>query len=193
MLVAALAMVLAGCDSDGGTDGGEPTISTAAKAPVSEFTVACPEFTDPQTDPDDDKLPALSLECLGSEGEPVTMSGSPPRPTVINLWASWCSPCREEMPILEEFATAAADKVDLLGVASSDNRTSSTAFAVEYSMSFPSVLDPKAKVMADQGLQGLPGTLFMDEDGVIVYKHVGVYKSLDELKQDVADHLGVTV
>lgn len=193
MLVAALAIVLAGCDSDGGTDGGDTTISTAAKAPESDFTVPCPELTDPQADPDDDKLPALSLECLGSEGEPVTMSGSPPRPTVINLWASWCGPCRDEMPILDEFAAAGQGKVDLLGIATSDNRTAATAFAVEYSMSFPSVLDPKSKILADQGMQGLPGTIFMDEDGVIVYRHVGVYKSIDELKNDVAEHLGVTV
>lgn len=193
MLAVTSVLVLAGCGPDSGPGGADGSISTAPTAPESNFTITCPEFTDPQTDPADGKLPPVSLECLGSAGEPVTMSGSPQRPTVINLWASWCGPCREEMPILQEFADAAADKVDLVGIATSDNRTAATSFAVEYDLGFPSVLDPKAKVLADQGLQGLPGTLFMDEDGVIVHRHPGVYQSLDELKQDVAEHLGVTV
>ena len=135
----------------------------------------------------------MSLECLGSQGDPVGISGTPPRPTVVNLWASWCGPCRDEMPVLDEFAAAASGRVDLLGVATSDNRSAATAFSVEFALSFPSVLDPRAKILADQGLQGLPATLLMDQNGVIVYRHIGVYDTLDELKQDVAQHLKVAL
>lgn len=184
-------LLLAGCTPSG--DEGGASISTAPKAPKSDFVIACPEYTDPQVKPDAGKLPALSLECLGSEGDPVSVSGTPPRPVVVNLWASWCPPCREEMPFIDQLAKAGAGAVDVLGVATSDTRDAATAFAVEYAMTFPSVLDPKNQILASQGIQGLPATLFLDAKGVVVDAHVGPYKSYDDLEADVAKHLKVSL
>lgn len=185
-------LLLSACTA-GSDDAAEGTISTAPDAPVSDFTVTCPEWSDPQTKPDDGKLPPLSLECLGSEGKPVAVSGKPPRPTVVNIWASWCPPCREEMPIIEQLAQAGVGKVDVLGVASSDGREAATAFAAEKQLSFPSVLDRKGQVAASQGAPGLPDTLFVDAGGKVVYLHPGPYHSLADLKADVQEHLKVTL
>lgn len=184
-------MLLAACTSSEAD--GEPEISTAPKAPVSEFTVTCPAFSDPVTAPDKDALPALSLECLGSEGDPVSLSGKPERPTVINIWASWCGPCLEEMPLLDQLAQVGAGQVDVLGVVTNDNRSAATSYAVEMDITFPSVLDPKGKLVAAEAFPGVPDTILLNADGTVAFRHIGPYKSLDDLKADVAEHLGVTL
>ena len=190
---AASIAVLAGCSSSGPADRESSSVPTAAKAPVSDFTVACPAFDSASASKAKNPLPAVSLECLGSEGDPVTLNGTPTGPTVINLWASWCAPCRTEMPLIEQLATQGQGKVNVLGIATGDARSASTSFAVEFGMTFPSVLDPKNKVVGSQGLQGLPATLFVDASGDIVYVRKLPYKSYDELQADVAQYLKVAV
>ncbi|WP_228389247.1 TlpA family protein disulfide reductase [Cumulibacter manganitolerans] len=189
--------VLAGCGAEGAGGGAPASVPPAAKAPPSEFTVGCPAFGAPAAKgaggAKNGALPAVSLECLGSEGDPITLNGTPPGPTVINLWASWCAPCRAEMPIIEKLAQQGHGTVQVLGIATGDARSAATAFAVEFGMTFPSVLDPKNKVVGAQGLQGLPATLFVDGSGDVVYVHPLPYKSYDELASDVAEHLKVTL
>lgn len=191
-LTAAAGLVLLGACTSAESDSGEQP-STAAKAPESEFTVGCPQFTDPRAGDEQDRLPALSLECLGSEGDPVAISGKPAVPTVVNLWASWCGPCIDEMPLLDELSQQSGGKVAVLGIVTSDNRSAATSFAVDMGLTFPSVLDPKGQVVSAEGLVGLPVTMMVDTDGKITYRHIGPYKTIDDLRQDVAEHLGVAV
>lgn len=167
--------------------------STAAKAPKSDFTVPCPAFGEPATVSEDDALPALSLECLGSEGDPVALDGAPARPTVINIWASWCGPCLEEMPLLNQLAQQGAGQLDVLGVVTNDNRSAATAYAVDMGLTFPSVLDPKGGLVAAEAFPGVPDTILVDADGAVAFRHIGPYKTYDELTADVAEHLGVTL
>jgi cytochrome c biogenesis protein CcmG, thiol:disulfide interchange protein DsbE len=191
LTAAAGLVLLAACTSPAAE--GEPTISTAAQAPTSEFTVACPTFSDPVTTPGQDNLPAVSLECLGSEGDPVGLSGQPQRPTVINIWASWCGPCLDEMPLLDQLAQQGAGQVDVLGIVTNDNRSAATSYAMEMGLSFPSVLDPKGQVVDAEGFPGVPASILLDADGTIAFRHIGPYKTLDDLKKDVAEHLGVNL
>lgn len=121
------------------------------------------------------------------------MSGTPARPTVINMWASWCEPCRAEMPYLNQLAEDGKGAVDVLGIASGNAREQATSYAVEFGLVFPSVLDPKSQVATSQGVPGLPGTVFMNAKGVVVKVHIGPYKSYDDLKKDVTEHLKVTL
>ena len=168
-------------------------VSPAQRAPKSDFTVACPTFADPVAAGEQDVLPALSLECLGSEGEPVSLNGKPQRPTVINIWASWCGPCLEEMPLLNQLAQDGAGRLDVLGVVTNDNRAAATSYAVDMGLTFPSVLDPRGKVVAAEAFPGVPDTILLDGDGKVAFRHIGPYKTLTDLKQDVAEHLGVTL
>lgn len=186
---AAALTLLAGCAASES----EETPQLAPQAPESAFTIGCPAFTDPASDAEKDRLPELSLECLGSGADPVSIGGQPPRPTVVNLWASWCGPCLEEMPLFDQLAQQGTGQVDVLGIVTNDNRSAATAFAVEMNLSFPSALDPKGKIVADQGFVGLPGTLMLDSDGVIVFRHLGPYVTLDDLRADVVEHLGVSL
>lgn len=85
-------------------------------------------------------------------------------PVVVNLWASWCEPCKREMPMLSE-ATAAHPDVQFLGVDTLDSREGAEAFIAEYSVPFPSLFDPDGAIRTELGSFGLPVTVFFDAEG----------------------------
>jgi thiol-disulfide isomerase/thioredoxin len=183
---AAAALVLAaglgGCTADTGT-AASPTTSSAA----SRLT-ACPEqAATPARGAD--LLPALSFGCPG--GGSLDLGRAPGVPTVLNLWGSWCTPCREELPVMQQFADAAAGQVRVMGVISKDGRPQAESFAADAGVTFPSAFDGDGKLMTDLGLNGLPYTYFLDADGAVVYTQVGPVTSLDELRALAVQHLGV--
>lgn len=136
-----------------------------------------------------DLLPDLTFDCLG--GGTLNLGHAPGVPTVVNLWASWCGPCRDELPVMQQFADAAGGKVDVVGVVSKDGREQATAFAADAGAGFPSAFDGDGELMTQLGLNALPYTYLLDAKGAIAYTQVGPVHSLDELKGLVADHLGV--
>lgn len=97
------------------------------------------------------------------------------RPVVINLWASWCSPCRREMPALDH---AAADHPDVLfiGVAVDDARGAALDFADEILVSYPLAFDHEGRMDEEYVVPGLPSTFLVDENGVLrrsIYGEIG--------------------
>jgi thiol-disulfide isomerase/thioredoxin len=180
--VAALGLLLAGC-------GGEaaPTPPAAASTGASPLA-ACPE------QPDQDAagaatLPALSFDCPG--GGTLDLGRAPGVPTLVNLWGSWCPPCREEMPLLQEFAESSGDQVRVVGVISKDGLPQGTAFAEDAGVTFPTAYDGPGDLMTELGINLLPFTYFLDADGALVHTQTGPVRSVDELRALVAQHLGV--
>jgi thiol-disulfide isomerase/thioredoxin len=112
-------------------------------------------------------------------------------PTVVNLWASWCGPCREELPLMQQLAVSGAGKLRVVGVVSKDGRPQAVSFAGAARATFPSAFDGQGDLMTKLGLQGLPYTYFLDADGAVVFTQVGPVTSEDQLRGLVADHLGV--
>ena len=139
-------------------------------------------------------LPELTLPCLG--GGPDVGLASLRGPLVINLWQAFCEPCRDEMPVLEEFHQQYADRVRIVGVDFNDvNPEGALALAEETGATYPSVADPGGELMGESTFavarRGLPAFVFVDEDGVVVGQDSGGVESMDELKALVAEHLGV--
>ena len=139
-------------------------------------------------------LPELTLPCLA--GGPDVDLSSLRGPLVINLWQANCGPCREEMPVLEEFHQQYADRVRIVGVDFNDvNPDGAMALVEETGATYPSIADPGGELMAEDtfavGRRGLPAFVFVDEDGVVVGQDSGGVESMDELKALVAEHLGV--
>ncbi|WP_448625741.1 TlpA family protein disulfide reductase [Geodermatophilus sp. URMC 64] len=134
-------------------------------------------------------LPPLAFDCLG--GGTLDLGRAPGVPTVVNLWASWCAPCREELPLMQQLADTAGGQVAVLGVVSKDGTEQATSFAADAGASFPSAFDGEGELMTGLGLNALPYTYFLDADGAITYTQVGPVDSLDELRGLVAEHLGV--
>ena len=180
-----LGVALAGCTS--GADDGEPTPATPL-ADVDTPLQPCPEQPDAPAE-GTETLPALNLDCLG--GGELDLGRAPGTPTVVNLWASWCTPCREELPVMQRFADVAAGEVQVIGVISKDGVPQADSFATDAGVTFPGAFDGEGELMAQVGVNTLPHTYFVDADGALVHTEVGPVASADELRTLVAEHLGV--
>lgn len=151
----------------------------------------CPA-TDPNVEPVPDGLPKTALDCLGG-GSIVNLAGLPKRKMVINLWAQWCGPCREESAYLTGATAQLGSKVAFFGINYLDPQPGlAIEFAGLVGWTYPHIADPERSLQAPLRLAGIPTTLFVDETGRIVYRHVGPVDSTAQLVGLVAEHLGVS-
>jgi thiol-disulfide isomerase/thioredoxin len=136
------------------------------------------------------ELPDLTLPCF-TGGGPVRLAALR-GPAVINLWGSWCDPCREELPLLQELAAATAGRLRVIGVDTMDKRDSGASFAADQGVSFPTLFDPDKQLLTALGKINLPVTVFLDAEGA---RHVYAGTALDKptLGGLVKEHTGVTV
>ncbi|NLB56888.1 MAG: TlpA family protein disulfide reductase [Gammaproteobacteria bacterium] len=116
-------------------------------------------------------LPELALATL--DGSPATLHDHAGQPIVLNLWATWCPPCRREMPVLED-AQQRYPGVAFVLVNQGEGRAEIDAFLQEQSLALEHVLlDPNSQTMRDTGARALPTTLFFSADGRLVDTHMG--------------------
>jgi thiol-disulfide isomerase/thioredoxin len=101
------------------------------------------------------------------------------RPVVLNFWASWCPPCREEMPDFDLVATERTD-VLVLGIAVEDDPAAARAFGNEIGVRYPLGIDESGAIANRFPYLGLPTTWFIDSDGIIIRQWTG-FMSYDDL------------
>jgi cytochrome c biogenesis protein CcmG/thiol:disulfide interchange protein DsbE len=135
-------------------------------------------------------LPDAPLPCLGA-GPPVRMSALGGMPTVVNVWATWCGPCRAELPHFQWLHATAGDRVRVLGVLYEDDPDAGLAFAKKLGVRFPSVVDGDGE-LKKSGAVGLPATFFVAGDGTTTVK-LGEVNSRAELRDLVAERLGISL
>jgi peroxiredoxin len=112
--------------------------------------------------------PAISFELKSLDGKPVGLANFRGKPLVMNFFASWCDPCRDEMPLINELASKAArDGYNVLGIAVEDGRAAVTEFAKETKLVFPIALDLNSTVKRAYRIFGPPATFFIDGQGII--------------------------
>ncbi|MDR7444335.1 MAG: TlpA disulfide reductase family protein [Armatimonadota bacterium] len=135
--------------------------------------------TRPRTRPGAHTLPArppapdFVLETL--DGHELALSELLGKPVVMNFWASWCVPCRLEMPILEDAARRYRGRVHFLGVNALDRPPLAREFARKLGITFPSVVDEDGVVLAKYRVVGLPTTVFITRSGRILEVHAGPF------------------
>ncbi|MCS6935975.1 MAG: TlpA family protein disulfide reductase [Candidatus Bipolaricaulota bacterium] len=122
---------------------------------------------------------APDFELADLDGNYVRLSDLVGRPILLNFWASWCPPCRKEMPDLQAFAHEHGDKIAVVGVNWNDTRDEVERFLNEYGVSYLNLLDTNGKVFVRYGLTGLPTTFFIDEEGIIRGKWLGSLTKAD--------------
>lgn len=113
------------------------------------------------------------------------------RPVVINFWASWCTPCRKEMPAFEQVANELGDQVTIIGVTDEADLDAARGAAEQAGVTYPLLVDEGLSVQADLGVTGLPATVFVDADGTVVGKHLGAMTE-DELTTEIEDRYAIT-
>ncbi len=120
--------------------------------------------------------PDFVLEESGT-GNQVALSDFRGQPVVLNFWATWCVPCRTEMPDLQEAHNE--EGVVVLAVNWQESDTVVQGFLDEFDLTFPTVLDSQGTVRQHYGVVGLPATFFIDAEGVLRARNFGpVYGNL---------------
>lgn len=169
------AILCSGCgSSDGeGSDGSHPNYAkalTGAPAPLASLYKQANELLPGGTDAYEKRLAEL-------RGYPV----------VVNVWASWCGPCREEFPVLQKLSARYGKEVAFLGVNSEDSDDLAANFLRENPVPYPSYTDPDKEILDSIGpnFGGLPDTAFYDPAGELVFLKQGEYPDLSDLEADV--------
>lgn len=133
--------------------------------------------------------PAPALSGVTLEGKTFSSSALKGKPMVINFWASWCDPCREEAPLFKELAVKLEGQATLVGVLMRDNPNKARAFGQQYGYDFPSLLNSDNNIAFDFGVTAPPETFFVDSSGTVVKRKIGAL-SATELQQNL-ERLGV--
>ena len=187
----AASLVLAAC-SPTPTPSATPTAGAPADLPALRVRYGLPDC--PETDPSAAQvpsgLPVTELRCLGGDGV-VNLAGLPRTPTIVNLWAQWCGPCREESPYLRE-GLAELDGVAFVGVNYNDPKPDwAIEFAGLVGWLYPHVVDEDKTLQVPLRVPGLPTTYFVDADGRIAGVHAGPFESTEQLATLADEYLGV--
>ncbi len=107
-------------------------------------------------------------------------------PVVVNKWASWCGPCREEFPFFQHLSAKLGKRIAFVGVDSNDSAAAARTFLNEFPVPYPSYSDPDEEIaQLMKATIGFPGTTFYDRRGNLVYVKQGQYPSESDLAADI--------
>jgi thiol-disulfide isomerase/thioredoxin len=170
---------------------GAPAPASAAAIEAAGLT-PCPD-SQPAPGEVADGLPDLTLGCLG-DGPEVHLAGLRGAPLVLNVWASWCGPCRDELPVLAQVSAQAGDRVRFLGVDTADfDPDSALGLLQAAGVRYPSVVDYSSLTKPALRWTGPPMTVFVRADGSIAYRAPMPMESADQLRGLISQYLGVTL
>ena len=115
---------------------------------------------------------AFSLELM--DGSTLTLLDLRGKVIMINFWASWCPPCREEAPILVEvYHEYESEQVEFVGVDIWDRQDDALQYINQYRVTYPNGVDDRGVIAIDYGVRGIPETFFIGHNGVVLKKFVG--------------------
>jgi cytochrome c biogenesis protein CcmG/thiol:disulfide interchange protein DsbE len=120
------------------------------------------------TEPQTPQLPEIDLATFQQ------LLADLERPAVVNVWASWCLPCRAEAPLLQTAHAEFGDRIDFIGLDYNDSQRGARLFLDEFDLPFIHYFDQPGEVIADLGGFGVPRTYFFAADGELVKTHNGV-------------------
>jgi cytochrome oxidase Cu insertion factor (SCO1/SenC/PrrC family)/thiol-disulfide isomerase/thioredoxin len=109
-------------------------------------------------------------------------------PVVLNVWASWCAPCRSEFPLLANASVTYGRRVAFLGADTEDQAANARSFLAEHKVAYPSYQTSTEALSSLAAFEGVPTTLFFDREGKLVYLHSGQYDAQGTLDRDVESY-----
>lgn len=117
--------------------------------------------------------PAPEVELTSLSGEKVRLSDFKGHPVLVNYWATWCPPCREELPLIQSRYTAYSPDLVVLAINAGEDGTTVSNYVKQKGFTFPVLLDPDWKVEALFGIMAYPTSIFIDREGIIQTRYVG--------------------
>jgi len=135
---------------------------------------------------------APSFELPALDGQKISLANyHGKKKLVLSFWASWCGPCKAEMPILTQFYERHrkdADKFELLAISIDDEQRDAERFATEMKLPFPILMDTHKSVADSYGVEAIPALFIIDANGKVIYAHIGFDQSLEFV---LAQYLGL--
>ncbi len=155
------ALLITGCSSPS-------TMGDSAQAP--QVGKLAPDF----------QLPSL-------EGQSISLSDSRGSPVLVNFWASWCGPCRSEMPYIQEIYEGWTGRgLVILAINLGESHTKVESFMQSYALSFPVLLDTNQDVANNYNIIGIPTTFFIDGYGIIQAIKIGAFSGTAEIEENLS-------
>lgn len=141
-----------------------------------------------QAEPGGDVLPDVEIDELGGTGT-ISLADIE-GPAVVNLWATWCAPCRREIPDFEAVHQARGDEVRFVGVNVGEDSDRAAEFLNEVGATYDQYLDSEGYVVTELRTSTMPVTVVLDADGFITKRHLGPLDE-DGLNDAIDDALGL--
>jgi len=114
-------------------------------------------------------LASVDFDLENTRGETVSLSSLKGKVVFLNFWATWCGPCREEMPSMQRLYEAYADKgLEILAVNLMEDSRSVERFARDFGLTFPMLLDTQGRVGSTYGARAIPTTYLIDREGYVI-------------------------
>ncbi|MBA7693398.1 Thiol-disulfide oxidoreductase ResA [subsurface metagenome] len=131
--------------------------------------------------------PAPDFQLPNLEGQVVSLSDFRGKPVLLNFWATWCSPCRFEMPFIQSIFEESSDTgLVILAVDIGEAPSTVKDFIQSGNFSFPVLLDTSQDVALEYNIRGIPTTFLIDKDGIIQEIRVGAFPSMLEIKRSLS-------
>ena len=121
--------------------------------------------------------PVSDFKTTTLDGRNLRLRDLRGQPVVLNFWATWCPPCRAEMPLLNQTATLLGQKVHFLAIDDDEDGQVVRDFLKTWAITLPVLLDPGGKINALFYIESYPITFFLDSEGILRAEHIG---QLDE-------------
>jgi cytochrome c biogenesis protein CcmG/thiol:disulfide interchange protein DsbE len=189
-----VALLLGGCSGE--TDDGltvDSPASVPSATPTPKPSEALPDLCPPRGEAavaGPKALPELSLHCLGADAtrDLRRLAG---RPMLINVWASWCGPCKVELPLLARAHREWENRVAFLGIDAQDASAEAWKSLTAASIDYPQLEDPEGRTRAPLGWHsGVPLTMFVDARGRIVGTERTAFRTYPDVVAAIHRHLG---
>lgn len=113
------------------------------------------------------------IPLIGVNGEQMKLSDLKGKKVFLNFWATWCPPCRGEMPDIEKMHQQYGDDLTIVAISSSEAKATVTTFLKEFPYTFNIYLDEKSEISQIYQLMSIPTSYFIDENGMIQKKEIG--------------------
>jgi cytochrome c biogenesis protein CcmG/thiol:disulfide interchange protein DsbE len=119
--------------------------------------------------------PAPPITGTALDGTPVNLADLKGRPVIVNFWASWCVPCREEFPLFQQKLAelGPTDGLEMIGVLYKDEPEMAQRFLSDFGEAWPTIADPEALLADAYRVVAPPQTYFIDADGILQAIHIG--------------------